>query len=128
VGLFETQLTTDDLTDGRGFPQSFHINARILRTLLSSRFPTNPYRFIMNCISIIIPLSTMHTALLVQLAHNLGHSPSPRLSHEMQLNPTPAHASVFNESLFASAVCRPSEGRSLQYVLTDAPWFIAGCM
>jgi hypothetical protein len=52
----------------------------------------------------------MHTANFVHLAHNLGHSLSLRLSHEMQLNPTLAHASVLNESLFASAVCRPSEG------------------
>jgi len=75
MGLFETFLTPDDLTEGRGFPQSFHVNTRILRTLLSSRFPTNPHGFIFYWHKHPI----IYTEYLYYLAHDFGHSMPSRL-------------------------------------------------
>lgn len=107
MGLFEIFLTPDDLTEGRGFPQSFHVNARILRTLLFSRFPTNPHRFIFY----------QHNHPTIYNIHRIIilSGPLPRALHVVwlkarnapQLNPTPAHARVVDESLLRQQLAVP---------------------
>ena len=109
MSLFETFLTLDDLTEGRGFPQSFHVNARILHTLLFSRFPTNPHSFsfyqhkhpnIYYIHRILILSGLWPWALYVV---------SLTARSALQPHPTPAHARVVDESLHASAVSSPNE-------------------